>query len=186
MKLETKRLILREWNKKDVDDLVEGLNDLEVTKWLAFVPYPYTKKDAERWVAHCRENAQKGKEREAYEFAIVLKFERKVIGGASLDKINKSQGTAGGGIWLNSKYHGKGYGSEAFNARIKFAFNTLKLRRIENGFFKGNDHSFKMQKKLGYKIEGLRRKAFRCMADGKIKDEYIAGLLKEEWKKMEL
>ena len=43
--------------------------------------------------------------------------------------------------------------------------------------------NYKMQKKLGYKIEGIRRKAFRCLADGKIKDEYITGLLKEEWKK---
>lgn len=38
-----------------------------------------------------------------------------------------------------------------------------------------------MQEKLGYKIEGLRRKAFVCMADGEVKDEYITGLLKEEW-----
>jgi RimJ/RimL family protein N-acetyltransferase len=38
-----------------------------------------------------------------------------------------------------------------------------------------------MQEKFGYKVEGKRRKAFRCMADGKIKDEYITGLLKDEW-----
>ena len=40
MILETKRLILREWNLDDVDDLVEGLNNIEVSKWLGFVPYP--------------------------------------------------------------------------------------------------------------------------------------------------
>ena len=44
LRLETKRLILREWNKRDVNDLVEGLNNLEVTKWLVRVPHPYTKK----------------------------------------------------------------------------------------------------------------------------------------------
>jgi RimJ/RimL family protein N-acetyltransferase len=38
-----------------------------------------------------------------------------------------------------------------------------------------------MQKKFGYKVEGLKRKAFRCMADGKLKDECITALLKEEW-----
>ncbi len=182
MKLETKRLILREWKKNDLNDLVEGLNNLRVAKWLAFVPYPYTKKDAEKWIKHCMENANQ-RERNSYDFAIELKSEKKVIGGVSLDKINRLQGTAGGGIWLNAEYHGKGYGSEAFGARIKFAFNKLKLRRLENGFVKGNPSSIKIQKRFGYKIEGMRRKAFRCMADGKIKDEYITGLLKEEWKK---
>jgi len=52
MELETKRLILRDWKDKDVIDLVEGLNDLEVTKWMAVIPYPYTRKDAEEWIKH--------------------------------------------------------------------------------------------------------------------------------------
>jgi len=181
MTLETKRLILREWNEDDVEDLIEGLNNIEVSKWLAFVPYPYTKKDAEKWIRFCIENAKKGIDRTSYDLAVVLKSEEKVIGGISLDKINKFQGTAGGGIWINAKYHGQGYGTEAFGKRIDFAFNDLKLRRLENGFLEGNSSSLKMQEKFGYKIEGMRRKAFRCMADGEIKDEYITGLLKDEW-----
>ena len=183
MKIETKRLILREWSTRDINDLVEGLNNLEVAKWLAFVPHPYTKKDAKKWIAHCIESPRKGKDRSSYEFAIELKSEEKVIGGVSLDKINRFHGTAGGGIWINAKYHGQEYGTEAFGERIHFAFSTLKLRRLENGYLKGNPSSLKMQKKLGYKTEGMRRKAFKCMADGKIKDEYITGLLKDEWKR---
>ncbi|MFA6518803.1 MAG: GNAT family protein [Candidatus Shapirobacteria bacterium] len=182
MKLATKRLILRDWDEKDIDDLVEGLNNLEVSKWLAKAPYPYTKKDARNWIKYCRENDKKGKKRNAYYFAIELKSEKKVIGGVGLEKIDRFQGTAGGGIWLNAKYHGHGYGTEAFAERIRFAFDKLKLRRIENGYFKGNQSSFKMQEKLGYKLEGIKRKACKCLADGKIKDEYITGLLKEEWK----
>lgn len=163
MRLETKRLILREWNINDVDNLVEGLNNIEVSKWLAFVPYPYTKKHAEEWINFCIQNTNGSKESSCYCFAIELRSERKVIGGLSLENINRFQGTAGGGIWINEKYHGQGYGIEAFSERIYFAFNELKLRRLENGFFKGNISSSKMQKKLGYQIEGLRRKAFICM-----------------------
>ncbi|MFA5931622.1 MAG: GNAT family protein [archaeon] len=181
MKLETKRLILRDWKKEDIKDLIEGLNNLKVAKWLAFAPHPFTKKDAEKWIDYCK-NLKKGKNRTAYEFAIELKSEKKVIGGVTLDKIDHFHGLAGGGIWINIDYHGKGYGTEAFGERLRFAFENLNLRRIENGFFKGNPSSLKMQKKLGYKLEGLRRKRFVCKADGKIKDEYITGLLKEEWK----
>ncbi|MFA5406655.1 MAG: GNAT family protein [Candidatus Nanoarchaeia archaeon] len=181
MRLETKRLILREWTKKDVDDIVEGLNNLAVSKWLAAVPHPYTRKDALEWVSRSLRNARQ-KERIAYAFAIELKSERKVIGGLTLDKINKFQGTAGGGIWLNAKYHGHGYGTEAWGERIRFAFEDLGLRRLDNGYFKGNKASQRMQEQFGYKVEGLRREGFRCKADGKIKDEYTTGLLKKEWK----
>ena len=181
MRLETERLILRDWEDKDIDDLVDGLNNYEVSKWLAFVPYPYTKENAKSWISFCSENIKKGDNRNSYDFAIELKSEGKVIGGVSLDKINKFQGTAGGGIWLNSKYQGFGYGTEAFGKRIEFAFEVLGLRRIDNGFFDGNEISSKMQKKFGYKVEGKRRAGFVCMADGKAKDEITTGLLREDW-----
>ena len=42
-----------------------------------------------------------------------------------------------------------------------------------------------MQLKLGYKDEGIRRHRFLSMASGNIEDEYITGLLKEEWIKDE-
>ena len=180
MKLETERLILRPWQREDIDDLIEGLNNIKVSQWLVTVPYPYTAEDAERWIRFCQEIAKK-KEPDGYEFAVELKSEAKVIGGVTLKRVNHFQGTAGGGIWLNEKYHGSGYGTEAYGERIRFAFEDLKLRRLENGYLEGNHASLKMQEKFGYRVEGKRRKGFLCMADGKLKDEYITGLLKEEW-----
>ena len=75
---------------------------------------------------------------------------------------------------------------EAWGKRIEFAFQTLSLRRLENVFFEGNALSQKMQERFGYVIEGKRRKAFKCMADGEYKDEIITGLLKDEWKLINL
>ena len=46
LRLETARLILREWSPDDIPDIIEGLNDLNVSKWLASVPHPYTQQDA--------------------------------------------------------------------------------------------------------------------------------------------
>jgi ribosomal-protein-alanine N-acetyltransferase len=78
MVLETKRLILREWDENDIDDLVDGLNNFEVSKWLVYVPYPYTKENAESWVSHCRQIAAKRTDRTSFEFAIELKNEKKL------------------------------------------------------------------------------------------------------------
>jgi RimJ/RimL family protein N-acetyltransferase len=184
MELETKRLILRDWKDKDVIDLVEGLNDLEVTKWMAVIPYPYTRKDAEEWIKHCKETTKKGKKRDSYEFAIELKTERKAIGGISLIEIDYDKGISGsGGIWLNAKYYGHGYGTEAWNERARFAFEDLGLKKLENGFFEGNDASKKMQLKLGYRLLGLETGGKLCVADGEIKDHRLTVLYRKEWKR---
>lgn len=183
MRLETTRLCLRDWLQTDIDDLVEGLNDLTLSKWLAYIPHPYNSQHAQSWIDHCS-SIQKQGQRSNYEFAVELKEEEKVIGGVSLARINLIHGTAGGGIWISSKYQGKGFGTEAFGERIRFAFEDLELRRLENGFFKGNESSFKMQQQFGYKLEGEKRQSYICMADGEPKDECITGLLKHEWRKI--
>ena len=174
MKIESKRLILRNWEDGDVEDIVEGLNNINVAKWMASVPFPYTEEDAKNFITKSIEN-------NLYNFAIVLKEENKVIGGTQLTNISYIHGTAGGGIWLNEKYQGKGYGTEAFGERIKYAFEELGLRRLENGYFKENEKSHKMQLRFGYKDEGIRRQRFVSRGTGKLEDEYITGLLKDEW-----
>ena len=172
--IETDRLILRIWKLDDIDDLVEGLDNINVSKWLAGAPFPYTLEDAKKFI-------NKTIEDKLYNFAIVLKKENKVIGGTQISNISYANGTAGGGIWISEKYQGQGYGTEAFGARIKYAFEELGLRRLENGYFKDNEKSHIMQLKFGYKDEGIKRKRFISQATGNIEDEYITGLLKEEW-----
>lgn len=175
------RIILRTWKEEDIEDLVEGLNNINVSKWLANVPYPYTKKDGINFIKYTQ-NLDKSKD---IELTIVLKENNKIIGGTAIQNINRKDGTATGGIWLNDKYQKNGYGTEAFYIKIKYCFEELGLRRIENGYFEGNDKSKKMQEKLGYKIEGIRRKKYLCLATNEYKDEYITGLLKEEFCKNE-
>ena len=166
---------MRDWTADDIEDLIEGLNNLHVSSWLAFVPFPYTINDANHWICYCVEISRQGPKRRSYEFAIELKSEQKIIGGVTLAGIDFFQGTAGGGIWINESYQGQGYATEAFGERIRFAFTKLNLRRLENGYFEGNTASQKMQERFGYKIEGMRRQGLRCMADGKVKNEYITG-----------
>lgn len=173
--IESRRLILRDWNQQDIPSLVDGLNDLEVSKWLAMVPFPYTEQDARNFIQHCSQLS------DGYEFAIVRKLDNCIIGGTSLNQISRLHKTAGGGIWLNRKYQGMGYGTETFGLRIRFAFEQLGLRKLENGYFAGNQAPWKMQQKFGYKQEGIRRQKYICPATGETVDEVLTGLLREEW-----
>ena len=40
MIIESRRIILRNWEEKDINDLVEGLNNINGSKWMASVPFP--------------------------------------------------------------------------------------------------------------------------------------------------
>ena len=178
MLIDGKRIILRTWKDEDMNDLVEGLNNLNVSKWLAAVPYPYTRKDANDFISYAKKLDEDSKD---LMLAIVLKENNKVIGGTSIQSINKKDGTATGGIWLNEKYQKNGYGTEAFSTRAKYCFEMLGLRRLENGYFSNNEKSRKMQEKLGYQYEGKRRKKYLCLATNEYVDECITGLLKDEF-----
>jgi [ribosomal protein S5]-alanine N-acetyltransferase len=179
IRIETSRLTLRPWGEDDIEQLTQGLNDLEVAKWLAFVPHPYTASHAKSWVRRCQEIPSAGARPGAYEFALELKPERRVIGGVSLSKIDWEARTAGGGIWIASGHHGRGYGREAFEAKIGFAFRELDLTKLVNGYFDGNDKSWAMQRELGYRR--VTELPARCMADGRQTIEHVTELLRSQW-----
>jgi len=177
MKIKTERLILRDFEKKDMNDLIENINNLNISKWLLVVPYPYTKKDAEGWINHC---AKKKKQRKDYNFGI--EFEGRMIGCVGLSNVDEFQGTATIGYWLGEKYWRQGIMKEALQKVLDFAFNQLKLRRINVEAYTKNEASNNLIKKMGFKFEGTRKKSARSKADGKIHDANEYGLLKEEWK----
>lgn len=182
MKLQTERLILRLPTIEDAKDIAESINNLNISKWLLVVPYPYSIKDAEWWINHCTEKAKK-KPREDYNFNIELKSEKKIIGGIGITDINDFCKTAKIGYWLAEPYWRKGIGSEALEKMLDLAFNKLKLRRIEAEVFAGNPSSGKMLEKFGFKHEGTKKQSEKCKATGEINDAEIYGLLKKDWSK---
>ena len=182
MELKTKRLVLRQIKESDAKSILENVNNLNVTKWLLVVPYPYKLKDAKFWINQCKEETTK-KPRKEYNFGIELKEEKRIIGGIGLSSVNKEQGKSSLGYWLGENYWRQGYGSEALEQLIDLAFNKLKLRRLEANVFAGNPSSGKLLEKFGFKQEGYKRKAAVCKADGKIKDEISYALLREEYKR---
>ncbi|MFZ5734475.1 MAG: GNAT family N-acetyltransferase [Pseudomonadota bacterium] len=179
--LETEALLLRPWRLDDVEQLVEGLNNLAVAQWLAFVPHPYLRSDGLKWLEHCgRLSLDAGAPRD-YEFAIERKADRAMIGGVSLNNIDMARGRAGGGIWISAAYHRQGYGREAFGERIRFAFDTLNLLELHNGYFAGNEPSWDLQKRFGYKRTAVEPRRRQCLADGSWKDEILTSLHKNDW-----
>ena len=52
--LTTERLVLRPIEDKDKDDIIRGVSDFAVAKWLSMVPHPYTEADAQWFIDHVK------------------------------------------------------------------------------------------------------------------------------------
>ena len=170
-KIETERLILREWKMEDIDILVDGLNHFDTAKNLT-VPFPYTKEHAVVFIGKHLKNNKK-----SLAFAITLKETNQVIGGTSIDYDETLQKYKGG-IWLHRDFTKKGYGTETWRARAKYAFETFDIDELENGFYEFNNASWHMQQKVGYKQVG--KKPTFCPALQSEVVEIITRLKKED------
>ena len=178
MILKTKRLILRKPKLSDWKDILDGAGNLDVSRCTTRIPYPYSKKDALKWL---KKSINSWNEKKSYAFMIQLISEKKVIGCVALNGVDKFDGTATTGSWINSRYWEKGYITEAKIAANNFAFNRLKLRKLKSKIRTDNKASNKTQQSLGYKFEGCMRKDAKSMATGRIEDQNIYGLFKEDW-----
>ena len=180
MKLETERLVLRDLEEKDIDNICKNVNELEVSKYLAVVPYPYKKSDAEWWANNCIKESQENP-RENYNLGV--EYNGEIIGAIGLTKIDYFVKKATFGLWLGKDYWRKGIMTEASNVLFDFAFNELGLNRIDSAAYVNNESSNKLHKKLGFVYEGRKRQDSRSKATGEFHDSNIYGLLKKDWLK---
>lgn len=182
MRLTTKRLILRIPKTSDWEDIAEGIGDLEVSKTLDSVPYPYKKKDALAWINTKRKDWEK-KKVGSREFVIELKSENKVIGATGFRIIDWNVGSAESGSWISKKYWRQGFITEAKIAVNDWAFNKLNLQRLESRAMMTNTASNGMSRKCGYRFVGTLKRASKSKVTGEVHDLNIYELLKEDWGK---
>lgn len=172
-RIETERLILRDFGRRDAKSLPALLNDWEVARWLARVPYPYDKRDAKDWVALARSIRRGG---EGMPLAMVLRDSGELIGGVGVS-------FTGGeiGYWLGQTHWGHGYATEAVVGLTAYSFSDLGLPQLWAAVRPGNDTSCRVLEKAGFERAGTRAYQFR---DGTI-DALYYRLKRETWKKQQ-
>lgn len=153
---ETDRLIVREWEKGDAEDLFEYASDERVAKYL-FPPY----KDLEVAKARIEKLRAQYKEDDfKRDYPIVLKSENKVIGSISMSDYKPQ---AGGiimiGYTINYNYQGNGYATEAVKGIFKYIKKNNIAKRIYAIHDVENVKSGNVMKRAGMTFEGIMRKA---------------------------
>jgi RimJ/RimL family protein N-acetyltransferase len=134
--LTTDRLTLRPFRASDAPDVVRVLNDIEVSKWLTRVPYPYSVHDA-NWFT--RRVAAKA-------FVFGIEFRGRIVGTIGCE--------GEFGYWLGRAYWGQGIMPEAV---LSAWFATTGKDRIEAGYFAENARSSKVLRRMGFVETGASR-----------------------------
>jgi [ribosomal protein S5]-alanine N-acetyltransferase len=115
----------------------------------------------------------------AYAFFIFRRQDNVLVGGLTLANIRRGCAQAGSlGYWMGAAYARQGYMTAAVNALIPFAFETLKLHRMEAACIPTNVASIRLLEKTGFKREGFARK-YLCI-DGNWQDHLLFARLEEE------
>jgi len=162
---------------QDVSELVALANDLEILKFQAPIPYPLTEEYTLGWVRKCEQD-QKTKPRLNYAFAIEMQEERTLIGGIGLGEIDRYPGTATLGYWIGKDHWNNGYATEAIRGMVDLGFGDLDLGRINAEVDTENGASCGILVKLGFELEGTRRRFTKVASTGKWADYNMYGLLK--------
>lgn len=175
---ETERLIIRQWEETDAEDLYEYAKDPIISKYLKFKPYTSIQEAHER----ISKILLKYKNNEVETpYAIVLKEEKKVVGSIDIDNYSqKAEGIIEVGYILNGHYHGKGYMTEALVGMFKHIKRQNIAKRIICKHDTENQKSGNVMKRAGMTFEGILRKAGDFNNTHKRYDIAVYSILYEE------
>jgi ribosomal-protein-serine acetyltransferase len=146
----------------------------ELRRWMPWARQA-SEANSRGYAEQCEEEWLAGRE---YSFAIMR--EGSYLGGVGLHTY-RLEGLGELGYWISTEEAGKGYVPEAARALILFAFEAVKLFRLEIRTGVENLRSQRVAEKLGFTREGLLRKGCPLAADEGY-DCYIYGLLTEDWR----
>lgn len=150
--LHTERLILRPFAPEDADDVTRLAGEKEVASTTLSIPHPYPEGVAAEWIAGHAESFAKGL---GIHFAITQRSDGALVGAIGLE-ISPEHLHAELGYWIAVSCWGKGYGTEAGRAVVRYGFEELALHRIFAAHFTRNPSSGRVLEKIGMTHEGHR------------------------------
>lgn len=151
MRIETERLVLRNYTKNDLKDYWEYVSQPNVGPRCGWQPYTEIEKAAQRLEYETML---------PFQFAIELKDSHKVVGSIELMKVKsekleqlhcKADEVKEIGCLLSENFWGQGIMTEAMKAVVKYGFDRLGLKVVIAGYFEPNTGSEKLQLKCGLK-----------------------------------
>lgn len=119
------------------------------------------------------------REDEAYPFFIFRIEDGALLGGLTLSHVVRGvTQSCSLGYWIGAPHAGQGYMTAAVRTVIPFAFDTLRLHRIEAACLPNNTASIRLLEKTGFTREGLARHYLKI--NGAWQDHLLFALLEDD------
>ena len=170
--IRTKRLILRPFELKDVNDVFDYASDPEWSKFLP-VANPYTVRDAEAFVA--RQILKNWDEKPRF----AIEFKGAVVGSVRLT-IETAHSIASLRYSIARPCWNRGLITEAVTGVVEWGFEELGLQKVYSRVDVANIASWRVMEKIGMTLEGTLRS--HCVNRGVRHDYRSYGILRCEWK----
>ncbi len=145
--LRTERLTLRQLAISDEQEIFTLRSDSEINKYLGR-QLSNTIEDARNFINKVNENINKN---DSIYWAITLGDKNILVGTICLFGFSDENSNCEIGYELLTKFQGKGIMKEAAEKVIDYAFNTIKVQKIEAYFHRDNRRSVKLLEKLSFR-----------------------------------
>ncbi|HDR7866350.1 TPA: GNAT family N-acetyltransferase, partial [Bacillus cytotoxicus] len=87
------------------------------------------------------------------------------------------------GYWIDTRFSGKGYMTEAVKGIIDYAFSELKANRLEIRCDPTNRKSRAIPEKLGFKLEGILENSSVAVDGNGLRDTCVFAMIKNRYEK---
>jgi RimJ/RimL family protein N-acetyltransferase len=174
---EGERIYFRPIEPADEPLVRKWINDPRNWKTLNLHP-PYNEHREREWIE------KQGKEPGDYHFGVARRDADVLIGTVGLFGATHHARKAGLGICIgpiDAQNHG--FGTEAVQLALRFAFEELNLNRVELSVFDFNERAQHVYGKAGFVLEGRLREASYRM--GAYRDVLRYGILRREWQALQ-
>ena len=142
-------LVLRPKRLGDVDAITAACQDPEIPRW-TFVPSPYTRADAEAFLARSAEEEAAGK----CVNLLAVDAQDRLLGSFSLMELDHEPGYGEIGYWVASEARGRGIATRAVRLLADWAREELELTKVDILPHKDNAPSRRVAEKAGFRDTG--------------------------------
>lgn len=171
-----KFVILRPIEQEDIEIIRNQTNDPWFESMVVGWSFPRSCKEQQEWFSNYHPQNQNKETR-----LIIDTIEEKCLGLTGLINIDWKNGcadTAGMRVF-DKKFRCKGIATDSYMALFRYAFDELRLNRINASALIHNTASLHVLKKVGFMQEGIKRQAI--YKNGHFIDQIMFGILKEDY-----
>lgn len=156
------------------------LHNLErdVDRSLEMVWPPTSRARQRKWV---EEKAVKAGFQNEWEFQFLIETldTDQLVGSIDTHHCDLRQGTFEYGLSVREPFRGKGYAAEAILLVLRYYFLELRFQKANPGVYDFNAASIRLHEKLGFVLEGTRRRS--GYSHGQFHDMLLYGMTVEEF-----